>query len=137
MTGGSQPVDKFPGTGRVPHVRPSVRGPKKISSTALTIGLTTKPRVPHTPDFLWSLVGSASFMRLSLEERRTSIPVESRVQEIRGISLVFREMWDTTAHNGQPFKVEDERSRFVVSHISRKTSEIWGTRGSLSGQSCL
>ena len=69
MTGNLQPGNnsKFqPGnnsrvTGRVPHVRPSVRGPKKIFSTAFTIGLI-KPRVPH-------------------------------------ISLVFREMWDTTNLN--------------------------------------
>jgi hypothetical protein len=27
--------------------------------------------VPHTPDFLWSFVGSLIFMRLSLKERRT------------------------------------------------------------------
>src|ERR1700733_2835514 len=32
-----------------------------------------------------------------LKERRTLGPVEHSVQEIRGISLVFREMWDTTA----------------------------------------
>jgi hypothetical protein len=31
-----------------------------------------------------------------LRERRTRSLVEGRVQEIRGISLVFREMWDTT-----------------------------------------
>jgi hypothetical protein len=41
-------------------------------------------------------VGSAHFMRLSLKERRTRSLVQGRVQEIRGISLVFREMWDTT-----------------------------------------
>jgi hypothetical protein len=27
-----------------------------------------RSRVPHTPDFLWSLVGSMIFMRLSLRE---------------------------------------------------------------------
>jgi hypothetical protein len=42
-------------------------------------------------------VGSPNFMRLSLKERRTSGLVRGCVQEIRGISLVFREMWDTTA----------------------------------------
>ena len=52
-------------------------------------------RVPHTPDFLCSFVGSQNFMRLSLKERRTRGSFESCVQEIRGISLVFREMWDT------------------------------------------
>jgi hypothetical protein len=36
-------------------------------------------------------------MRLSLKERRTRGLVRGSVQEIRGISLVFREMWDTTA----------------------------------------
>jgi hypothetical protein len=34
-----------------------------------------------------------------LKERRTRSPVQGRVQEIRGISLVLREMWDTTAFN--------------------------------------
>ena len=36
-----------------------------------------------------------------LEERRTRGPVQSCVQEIRGISLVFRELWDTA---GLPLK---------------------------------
>jgi hypothetical protein len=40
-------------------------------------------------------------MRLSLKERRTRSLVQARVQEIRGISLVFREMWDTTALDAQ------------------------------------
>jgi hypothetical protein len=40
-------------------------------------------------------------MRLSSEERRTRRLVEGRVQEIRGISLVFREMWDTTVLDPQ------------------------------------
>jgi hypothetical protein len=45
------------------------------------------------------------------------------------ISLVFCEMWDTTAFD---LRVLEPTSRFwsnfVVSHISQKTSEIWGTR---------
>jgi hypothetical protein len=45
------------------------------------------------------------------------------------ISLVFREMWDTTALHVQFFRVRRPRGLIsVVSHISRKTSEIWGTR---------
>jgi hypothetical protein len=40
-------------------------------------------------------------MRLSLKERRTRSLAQGRVQEIRGISLVFREMWDTTALDAQ------------------------------------
>ena len=45
------------------------------------------------------------------------------------ISLVFREMWDSTALNPQQSAhYQHLRSRAVVSHISRKTSEMWGTR---------
>jgi hypothetical protein len=36
-------------------------------------------------------------MRLSLKKRRTRGSFQCGVQEIRGISLVFREMWDSTA----------------------------------------
>ncbi len=43
------------------------------------------------------------------------------------ISLVFREMWGATV--GRPFTTWTDTSRSaVVSHISRKTTEIWGTR---------
>jgi hypothetical protein len=50
------------------------------------------------------------------------------------ISLVLREIWDVTALSSQlrslpgPFK--GEWSRLAESHISRKTSEMWGTQGS-------
>jgi hypothetical protein len=38
-------------------------------------------------------------------------------------------MWDTTALNPRAFLFREQcKSRFVVSHISRKTSEMWGTR---------
>jgi hypothetical protein len=37
-----------------------------------------------------------------LKERRIRGFVQRNVQEIRGISLVFREMWDTTVFNLQP-----------------------------------
>jgi hypothetical protein len=51
------------------------------------------------------------------------------------ISLVFREMWDS-ADSISRLRIELPRLRnvknvelsSVVSHISRKTSEIWGTR---------
>jgi hypothetical protein len=39
-----------------------------------------------------------------LKERRTRGLVQGCVQEIRGISLVFREMWDSTALPRQPFR---------------------------------
>ena len=49
-----------------------------------------------------------------------------------GISLVFREIWDSTALSWQLLRFDLSSQggelRFVVSHISRKTSEIWGTR---------
>jgi hypothetical protein len=49
------------------------------------------------------------------------------------ISLVFREMWDATALHLHLSKVRKTLS-FVVSHISRKTSEIWGTPRFLEGK---
>jgi hypothetical protein len=42
-------------------------------------------------------------------------------------------MWDTTALHVILSKV-GKRLRFVVSHISRKTSEIWGTPRFLEGK---
>ena len=58
-----------------------------------------------------------------------SVPATNRW--VPHISLVFREMWDTTALSFSLFTPlfapVGERLRFVVSHISRKTSEIWGT----------
>jgi hypothetical protein len=40
-----------------------------------------------------------------LKERRTRGLVRCSEQEIRGISLVFREMWDTTALHREPLDV--------------------------------
>jgi hypothetical protein len=59
----------------------------------------TNPRVPQTPDFLWSSMDSVNLMRLSLKKGAHAILSGGSVQEIRGISLVFREMWDTTNRN--------------------------------------
>jgi hypothetical protein len=56
---------------------------------------------PRIPDFLSRLVALCYCVRISLKESRTRGPVQSCVQEIRGISLVFREMWDTA---GLPLK---------------------------------
>jgi len=52
------------------------------------------------------------------------------------ISLVFREMWDSTELDSMflfsllsfGISITSRRSRFAESHISRKTSEIWGTQ---------
>jgi hypothetical protein len=54
--------------------------------------------VPHTPDFL----GAEWFRQLHapfLKERRTRSHIQCSLQEIRGISLVFGEVWDTTNAN--------------------------------------
>jgi hypothetical protein len=44
------------------------------------------------------------------------------------ISLVLCEMWDTTNLNEKRLLgCKARRSKAVVSHISHKTNEIWGT----------
>ena len=53
------------------------------------------PGAPH-PRFPVKFRGSCEPHAPFLKERRTRSLVQGRVQEIRGISLVFREMWDTT-----------------------------------------
>ena len=58
--------------------------------------------VPHTPDFLLSSVDPENLMRLSLTKGAHAALSGARVQEIRGISLVVREMWDTTALDPPP-----------------------------------
>ena len=85
---------------------PKPRRPSPSIDQTFRVTFRLYPRynrgVPHTPDLLWSFVGSQNFMRLSIKESRTRGPVQSGVQEIRGISLVFREMWDTA---GLPLKL--------------------------------
>jgi hypothetical protein len=53
---------------------------------------------PH-PRFPVKPVGFRTLHAPFLKERRTRGPVQRSVQEIRGISLVFREMWDTADLN--------------------------------------
>ena len=50
------------------------------------------------------------------------------------ISLVFREMWDSANLNVR-VSIGRGTLRFVESHISRKTSEMWGTRHTWLGES--
>jgi hypothetical protein len=45
-------------------------------------------------------------------------------------------MWDTAALDRQFFGSIRKTSKSVVSHISRKTSEIWGTRGLVEETDC-
>ena len=92
-----------------------------------------------TPDFLWSLVGSLHFMRLSLEERRTRGPVQSCIQEIGAIDgcpilRALCEGWDSQI---SPFKHDGERScldRSVDRPAAQLRSETWATH-SMSGDS--
>ena len=48
--------------------------------------------MPHIPDFLWSFVGSANFMRLSLM-KGAHVAVSSAAYRKFGVSRVFCEMW--------------------------------------------
>jgi hypothetical protein len=71
-----------------------------------------------------------SYVRTPL---RNSVPAGVRAwfpnqRRVPHISLVFREMWDTTFPLTLDSSDTSRRSASVVSHISRKTSEIWGTR---------
>jgi hypothetical protein len=50
------------------------------------------------------------------------------------ISLVFREMWDTTALHVLLSKVGKKVKVRGVPHISRKKSEIWGTPRFVEGR---
>jgi hypothetical protein len=54
----------------------------------------------------------------------SSAPATNR--RVAHISLVFREMWDTTALSLKLSAPGVDQFRFVESHISRKTSEIPG-----------
>jgi hypothetical protein len=66
------------------------------------------------------------------QDRENHVATNPRVPHI---SLVFREMWDTTNLNeGMSLGSRVRRSKAVVSHISRKTSEMWGTLRFVSGR---
>jgi hypothetical protein len=87
----------------VPHVRTSVRGPKKTGRSpikAFELYLSNQPKsVPH----LCSL-----FARWTWAENDRASPIKpfelylSNKRRVPHISLVVREMWDTTALNPSP-----------------------------------
>ena len=59
-----------------------------------------------------------NFMRLSLMKGAHAAVSSGPVQEIRGISLVFREMWDTTALHRQPLDLtKDHQGSGRVPHV--------------------
>jgi hypothetical protein len=59
-------------------------------------------RVPHIPDFLLSFVGSLNFMRFSLKRAAHAVLSRAAYRKFGAISLVFREMWDTTGLSLKP-----------------------------------
>jgi hypothetical protein len=63
-------------------------------SALLALSPPQPPGAPH-PRFPVESRGFPELPAPFLNERRTRGPFQSCVQEIRGISLVFREMWDT------------------------------------------
>src|ERR1700722_9961459 len=84
------------------------------------------------PVFPVKLVGVEELHAAFLNESRTRGTLWDRVQEIR-VSARFWTMWDSTALDRHlsrstiSYTLNSERSRSVESHISRKTSEMWGT----------
>ena len=61
------------------------------------------PGAPH-PRFPVQFRGFPELHAALLKESRTRSPVQSCVQEIRGISLVFREMWDNAGLALEPIE---------------------------------
>ena len=57
-----------------------------------------KARVPHTPDFLCSFVGSLDFMRLSLKKGAHAVLSRAAYRKF-GVSARFWQMWDSTNLN--------------------------------------
>ena len=79
-------------TGRVPHVRTSVRGLSKTGRSPIK-GLSfsfprEQNRVPHIPDFLRCFVGSLNFMRLSLK-KGAHAALSSAAYRKFGVSRLF------------------------------------------------
>ena len=74
---------------------------------------------------MWNLRENLSY-ELSPAGHYLWFPHQGRVPHI---SLVFREMWETADVDRQVHRMNRELTEgAVVSHISRKTSEMWGTR---------
>ena len=91
-----------------------------------------RTRVPHIPDFLWSSVGSANFMRLSLKKGAQVVLSGAACRKF-GVSRSF-----FARCGGRPLVAPLPLGRMPVAvqwnPISRKTSEIWGNPGSWQGK---
>ena len=82
---------------------PPSRSPASKQTVMGIFNPATNPGCPTSPiscEAQWVPRLHAPF----LKERRTRGLVQCSVQEIRGISLVFREMWDTTALDRKAFE---------------------------------
>ncbi len=77
---------------------------------------------PH-PRFPVKLGGFRALHAPFLKERRTRRLVHGSVQEIRGISLVFREMWDTTVLDLKLCRLSLGANR--ISHIAALTGATY------------
>jgi hypothetical protein len=72
------------------------------------------------------------------KERRTHGLVRRSVQEIRGISLVFREIWDTTNLNVLPVGFEGWKvKRSGILHLAKNERDMGPTRLSWQVQNLL
>ena len=82
-------------TGEILTYRPS-RLKSGLQAPAVLFYPCNKCRVPHIPKFPVEFRGFSTLHAALLNESRTRGPLQSCLKEIWGISLVFREMWDTT-----------------------------------------
>jgi FixJ family two-component response regulator len=104
-----------------------VRMSLQLESRKESVSLA-RTRVPHTPEFPVEFEGSREPHAPFLDERRTRSRVKGGLQEIRGISPSFGEMWELTALGPEPSTATGTLARTpAVSHISPKEGEIWGT----------
>src|SRR5271165_5220521 len=77
-------------------------------------------------------VSSLLIPTIVLHKALSQQAVLTRDRWVPHISLVFREMWETTGLNRSPPRTKRDlrvaRTGHLVSHTSRKTSEMWGTQ---------
>jgi hypothetical protein len=108
-----------------------IRGPKTSFFRLLYLN---RPQIPGAPHSRFP-VKCREFRELHapfLKERRTRGLVQGCVQEIRGISLVFREMWDTTALNRATFNKQLITLRNAVARQS--SAELYASPADLAKQ---
>jgi hypothetical protein len=87
-----------------------------------TVGSATKRRVPHPPGFLLSLLGSANFMRLSLEKGAHAVLSSAAWQESGSFALSakggirdgrYRDSWYPTLRKSAKDGAPCNKTRFM------------------------